>query len=137
LGFTTLYLNGKLKAWGGWQPRLWVVLVVLTPVIGAGLISCSVLVDNAHHPHDVVVGIGIGVLAAFAAYRTYYAAIWDWRFNHVPLQPGKDFGYDVEKAKTEGILVKRPGWRRSGEGDKKTGLVVWRSPPGNGPANTV
>jgi diacylglycerol diphosphate phosphatase/phosphatidate phosphatase len=40
-----------------------------------------------HHVLDIVFGMIIGLSLGIAAYRSSYAAIFDFRYNHIPLPP--------------------------------------------------
>jgi diacylglycerol diphosphate phosphatase / phosphatidate phosphatase len=40
-----------------------------------------------HQAHDLVFGMIIGLVLGTLAYRSAYAAIFDFRYNHVPLPP--------------------------------------------------
>ncbi|KAF9870676.1 pap2 superfamily protein [Colletotrichum karsti] len=90
-GFLFLYLNAKLKVWADKQPAIWKLAVTMAPLFAAFLMACIIIVDRAHHWYDVVVGIAIGITTAFASFRRSYAAIWDWRYNHIPLKRHSSF----------------------------------------------
>lgn len=48
---------------------------------------------------------------AFSAYRMTYASIWDWRFNHIPLNRGSAFTYAHEGADlVDAVFTHRAGW---------------------------
>ncbi|KZL82617.1 pap2 superfamily protein [Colletotrichum incanum] len=81
-----LYLNSKLKVWADYRPALWKIALTFAPLLGALLIACSLTIDQAHNWYDIVAGSAIGIAVAFGSYRGCYAAVWDWRFNHIPLQ---------------------------------------------------
>src|SRR5258708_6542540 len=70
------------------------------PLMFASIICGSLSLDESHNWYDILAGATIGILCALAAYRTRYAAIWDFRsvydivvdyksdnhsFNHIPL----------------------------------------------------
>ena len=70
------------------------------PLLVATTICGSLSLDESHNWYDTLAGAAIGILSALAAYRTRYAAIWDFRlvaspwqicrfddpsFNHIPL----------------------------------------------------
>ena len=124
LGVLFLYLNGKLKPWGNYRPMSWEVPVVVAPLIGATLISCSVLVNADHHVADVIAGAAIGIASALAMYRALFASIWDWRFNHIPLRPREVLRYEVAGENLEGVVLHKGVWEgrvaRNFEG-RKTG----------------
>ena len=49
------------------------------PLIFATTICGSLSLDESHNWYDIFAGAIIGILSALAAYRTRYAAIWDFR----------------------------------------------------------
>jgi len=59
--------------------EVWKMFVVLTPVLGAALVSGTRIMDARHHPFDVLSGALIGTLIAWAAYRQYFPSIGDFR----------------------------------------------------------
>ncbi|KAK6517330.1 hypothetical protein TWF281_003987 [Arthrobotrys megalospora] len=48
----------------------------------AGAIS----IDMSHHWYDILAGAILGSLVAILCYRNAYAAVFDYRWNHVPLE---------------------------------------------------
>ncbi|OIW30152.1 hypothetical protein CONLIGDRAFT_680933 [Coniochaeta ligniaria NRRL 30616] len=46
---------------------------------------------------------------AFSAYRMTYAAIWDWRYNHIPLNRGVPFEFGRPEL-TNATFTRRVGW---------------------------
>ncbi|KAH7141297.1 hypothetical protein B0J13DRAFT_585706 [Dactylonectria estremocensis] len=95
-GFLFLWLNAKLKVWADHKPAFWKLALNFVPLLGAVLICGSLTIDAAHNWYDIVAGAAIGIVMAFAAYRTSYAAVWDWRFNHLPLQQRDTFRYGFD-----------------------------------------
>lgn len=73
---------------------MWKLILIWVPVLGAILIGGSLTIDASHNWYDVLAGGILGTLMAFSAYRTVYASIWDWRFNHIPLRRGEVFKYE-------------------------------------------
>lgn len=133
LGVLFLYLNGKLKPWGNYRPMSWEVPVVVAPLVGALLISCSVLVTADHHVADVMMGAAIGALSALVMYRALFASVWDWRYNHIPLRPWEVQEFEMSGENIEGVVLHKGIWgarvARNFEG-RRTGY--WRkraSPP--------
>jgi len=49
------------------------------PLVLATTTCGSLSLDESHNWYDILVGASIGVISALAAYRTRYAAIWDFR----------------------------------------------------------
>lgn len=95
-GFQFLWMNAKLKVWADHKPAFWKLALVMLPLLLAVMIACSLTIDAAHNWYDIVGGSVIGAVMAVASYRTSYAAVWDWRFNHLPLQRGEAFLYGAE-----------------------------------------
>lgn len=111
-GFLFLWLNAKLKVWADYKPAFWKLLLTMTPILGALLIACSLTIDAAHNWYDIVGGSVIGTMCALAAYRTSYAAVWDWQFNHVPLRQRESFPYSLDGRADYGAktLSSSAGW---------------------------
>ncbi|KAE9375622.1 hypothetical protein N431DRAFT_403387 [Stipitochalara longipes BDJ] len=85
--FLTLYLNAKLKVFCDHSSPFWAFLVMLTPLILASLVSGSMYTSHQHQAHDLVFGMIIGLVIGILAYRSAYAAVFDFRSNHIPLLP--------------------------------------------------
>lgn len=119
--FLFLWLNAKLKLWSNYHPAMWKMICVYSPLLGAVLIAGSLTIDEFHHWYDVLGGAFIGTIFAFGAYRMVYAAIWDWRYNHIPLPRGvngvnfaKGMGYGgFENA----VWTRKAGWGTFVEGN--------------------
>ena len=60
-------------------------ILLAIPILLAVLIALSKIIDHYHHWYDVLVGALIGTFFAIISYRMCYAAVWDWRYNHIPL----------------------------------------------------
>lgn len=113
--FLYLYLNGKLKVFSNYHPSMWKITALYMPVLGAVLIAGSLTIDEYHHWYDVVAGGIIGTVFAFSSYRAVYAAIWDFRFNHVPLpRGGRTMGYTYSANSDDGfwstVATRKAGW---------------------------
>jgi len=92
--YLSLYINAKLKVFSNYHPAMWKLIAVYAPVLGATLIGGALTVDEYHNWYDVVAGAIIGTAMAFSSYRMTYASIWDWRYNHIPLDRGSPFMFD-------------------------------------------
>ncbi|UNI17915.1 hypothetical protein JDV02_004222 [Purpureocillium takamizusanense] len=114
-GFLFLWLNAKLKVWADHRPAFFKLLLTILPILLACLIACSLTIDAAHNWWDIVAGSLIGAIMALASYRATYAAVWDWRFNHVPLVTGEAFPYDGEVDHAAGTWTRSAGWGRKRE----------------------
>lgn len=112
LFFLFLWLNAKLKVWADHKPALWKLTVTMIPMLSAVLIAGSLTIDAAHNWYDIVGGSTIGIFTAIASYRSTYAAVLDWRFNHVPLQEKEAFGYGSEEGSDGGLqtFTRSVGW---------------------------
>lgn len=111
-GFLFLWLNAKLKVWADHKPAFWKLLLTFVPVLAAVLIAGSLTIDAAHNWYDIIGGSLIGIIMAYASYRTCYAAVWDWRFNHLPLQQQETFryGFDGDLDYAAQTLSASVGW---------------------------
>lgn len=95
-GFLFLWTHAKLKVWADHRPAFWKLALTLLPLLVAVTMACALTVDAAHNWYDIVAGAMIGMGMAMASYRSSYAAVWDWRYNHIPLIPDQPFSYDTE-----------------------------------------
>lgn len=111
-GFLFLWLNAKLKVWADHKPAFWKLTLNMVPLLGAVMIACSLTIDAAHNWYDIVAGSIIGSVMAYAAYRTSYASVWDWRFNHLPLQQQEAFryGFEGDREYAGQTLATSAGW---------------------------
>ncbi|OAA71529.1 phosphatidic acid phosphatase beta [Cordyceps fumosorosea ARSEF 2679] len=115
LGFLFLWTHAKLKVWADHRPAFWKLALTLLPLLVAATVACALTVDAAHNWYDIAAGAAIGVGAALASYRASYAAVWDWRYNHIPLLPGQPFAYDGdgEADHVAATLAQTAGWGAS------------------------
>ncbi|EPS43780.1 hypothetical protein H072_2216 [Dactylellina haptotyla CBS 200.50] len=119
--FLFLYFNAKLKLWSNYHPAMWKMILTYAPLLGATLIAGSLTIDEFHHWYDVLAGATIGTIMAFGAFRMVYAAIWDWRFNHIPLPRGVN-GVNFGKGANYGgfenaVATRKAGWGSFVEGN--------------------
>ncbi|WVO17505.1 hypothetical protein L204_105198 [Cryptococcus depauperatus] len=86
-GFVYLffYFNSQLKVMSDHRPAYWKMILTIAPLLGASLIAASLTIDEFHNWYDCVGGALVGTFCAFIAYRKTFAAIWDFRFNHILL----------------------------------------------------
>lgn len=118
-----LYLNAKLKVFANYHPAMWKLIAIYAPILGAVLIGGALTIDEFHNWYDIVFGAIIGTVMAFSAYRMTYAAIWDWRINHIPLSRGVPFDF-ANPELAHATFTHRVGWGHggsamsSGYGDK-------------------
>uniref|UniRef100_A0A914YWN4 Uncharacterized protein n=1 Tax=Panagrolaimus superbus TaxID=310955 RepID=A0A914YWN4_9BILA len=66
-------------------------------------------------PFIIVAGAIIGTANAVGAYRMTYAAIWDWRYNHIPLPRDSDKEYAIPGYGNFGgfeqaVVTRKAGW---------------------------
>lgn len=111
-----LYLNAKLKVFANYHPALWKLVALYAPLLGACLIGGALTIDEYHNWYDVLAGAVIGTAFAFSSYRMVYAAVWDWRFNHIPLNRGAPFAYSLEAELADAVWTRKVGWGPGGAG---------------------
>ncbi|PWN21753.1 acid phosphatase/Vanadium-dependent haloperoxidase [Microstroma glucosiphilum] len=85
LTFLTWFLAGHFHLFGD-RARVWVSWIVATPPLGACLIAISRLMDNRHHPTDVIAGAILGAVVASSIYHQYYPPLWAGD-GHRPYKP--------------------------------------------------
>lgn len=91
--FLFLWLNAKLKVWSNFQPAFGWLALTFAPLLLGALMCLTLTIDMAHHWYDILAGATIGSVSAVASYRANYAAIWDWRYNHIPLRRDRVVDY--------------------------------------------
>lgn len=126
-----LYLNAKLKVFANYHSPMWKLIIIYIPILGAVLIAGALTIDEFHNWYDVCAGAVIGIVMAFSAYRMCYAAIWDWRWNHVPLNrnqacPCTREGIELANA----VWTRKAGWGASPSSNSS------RTPNGRGMFNS-
>ncbi|KIY69591.1 acid phosphatase/Vanadium-dependent haloperoxidase [Cylindrobasidium torrendii FP15055 ss-10] len=85
LFFMALYINAQLKVMSEHNPAYWKMIATFAPLLGATLISGALTIDEFHNWYDVVAGAIIGICCATVAFRQTFAAVLDFRFNHILL----------------------------------------------------
>lgn len=60
--------------------------------------------------YDVGIGAVIGTVFAFSAYRMCYAAIWDWRWNHIPMNRSQACLYTNDGELMDAMWTRQAGW---------------------------
>ncbi|KAI1734646.1 phosphatidic acid phosphatase type 2/haloperoxidase [Xylaria scruposa] len=106
-----LYLNAKLKVFANYHAPMWKLIVIYIPILGAVLIGGALTIDEFHNWYDVFAGAAIGTTFAFSAYRMSYAAIWDWRWNHIPLNRYQPCLYTHDGAELmDATWTRQAGW---------------------------
>lgn len=114
--FLYLYLNAKLKVFSNYHPAMWKLIAIYAPVLGAVLIGGALTIDKYHSWYDVVAGAIVGTVMAFSSYRMTYAAVWDWRYNHIPLNRGAPFEFSPRGGDlADAVFTRKAGW--GGESD--------------------
>jgi diacylglycerol diphosphate phosphatase/phosphatidate phosphatase len=101
--YLSLYLNAQLKVMSAHNPQYWKMILFFCPILGATLIAGALTIDECkkftllmvscshshhltdHNWYDVVAGAIIGTCTALVAFRSTFAAIMDFRFNHILL----------------------------------------------------
>lgn len=115
--FLFLWMNAKLKVWANYRSSFYWLALLFAPLLGATLMVCALTIDQAHNWYDILAGSLIGTVSAFASYRCLYAAVWDWRFNHIPLMNNAPLDYTAAAALTpeyteRAVWVRKLGWGR-------------------------
>ncbi|KAL8414451.1 hypothetical protein RB594_005620 [Gaeumannomyces avenae] len=123
--FLYLYLNAKLKVFSNYHPSLWKLALIYAPILGAVLIGGALTIDKFHNWYDILAGAAIGTTFAFSAYRMTYAAVWDWRYNHIPLSRVAPYDYGVggigsAELPTYAVATRKANW---GNSDGATGAL--------------
>ncbi|KAI1505778.1 phosphatidic acid phosphatase type 2/haloperoxidase [Biscogniauxia marginata] len=113
--YLSLYLNAKLKVFANYHPSMWKLIIIYIPILGATLIGGALTIDEFHNWYDVFAGAVIGTIMAFSSYRMCYAAIWDWRWNHIPLNRGQAFMYSYDGVELmDALWTRKAGWGAEG-----------------------
>ncbi|KAI1340788.1 acid phosphatase/Vanadium-dependent haloperoxidase [Xylariaceae sp. FL0016] len=106
-----LYLNAKLKVFSNYHPSMWKLIVIYAPILGAVLIGGALTIDEFHNWYDVFAGAAVGTTMAFSAYRMCYAAVWDWRWNHIPLNRYEPCFYTYDSVELmDAVFTRKVGW---------------------------
>ncbi|KZL63788.1 PAP2 superfamily protein [Colletotrichum tofieldiae] len=116
LGYLFLYLNAKFKVFSDYHPAMWKLIITYIPILGAVLIGGALTIDEFHNWYDIFAGAAIGIVFAFSSYRMTYAAIWDFRFNHIPLNRGQAFHYAADAELYDAVFTRKAGWGNRGAG---------------------
>ncbi|CAK7225353.1 hypothetical protein SBRCBS47491_005859 [Sporothrix bragantina] len=93
--FLSLYMNGKFKIFSNQHSQMWKMMLFYAPILVATLIGGALTIDAFHNWYDILAGAVIGTTMAFSAYRVTYAAVFDCRYNHIPLNRNRPFDYDA------------------------------------------
>lgn len=110
-----LYLNAKLKVFSNYHPSLWKLALLYSPILVAVLIGGALTIDEYHNWYDIFAGAAVGTVMAFSSYRMTFAAIWDWRFNHIPLNRSAPFLQDGGEL-SHAVGTRKAGWGSDGSG---------------------
>ncbi|KAG8869272.1 hypothetical protein FRC20_001762 [Serendipita sp. 405] len=122
--YFSLYLNAQLKLLSAHNPAYWKMLLFMAPILGAVLIALAMTLDSYHHWYDILIGGLIGSFCALVAFRSTFASVWDFRFNHVLLprttslflrRPMQDagaltFGYELGEGVQWPVVTREGGW---------------------------
>ncbi|KAI0020348.1 acid phosphatase/Vanadium-dependent haloperoxidase [Xylariomycetidae sp. FL0641] len=135
--YLSLYLNAKLKVFANYHPAMWKLVLTYAPVLGATLIGGALTIDEFHNWYDVLAGAVIGTVMAFSAYRMCYAAVWDWRWNHVPLNRHMACFYTYDSVELlDALWTREAGWgvgsSHGASRPRNTSTTYPRKPVGSG-----
>jgi len=100
---------------------MWKLIAVYAPVLGATLIAGALTIDEFHNWYDCLAGAIIGTFFAFSSYRMVYAAIWDWRINHIPLNRAIPF-VPGEAELENAVFTHKAGWDAVGGHRHESGV---------------
>ncbi|CAK7565027.1 MAG: hypothetical protein SEPTF4163_002934 [Sporothrix epigloea] len=101
--FLSLYMNGKFKIFSNQHTQMWKMMLFYAPILMATLIGGALTIDAFHNWYDILAGAIIGTTMAFSAYRITYAAVFDYGYNHIPLNRNRPFDYDAIKPSLDGF----------------------------------
>ncbi|KAL0461997.1 UNVERIFIED_CONTAM: putative lipid phosphate phosphatase 3, chloroplastic [Sesamum latifolium] len=123
LGFLSLYLAGKIKAFDG-KGHVAKLCVVLLPLVIASLIGISRVNDYRHHWQDVVAG---GLIVATLCYLQFFPPPYHaegWR-THAHLHMMEESRTNANNARTSGAEVEIQPSQRNG--NQMRGLAISRA----------
>jgi len=133
--FLFLWMNAKLKVWSNHRSSFYWLALVMAPLLGAVLMACALSINQNHHWYDILGGAIIGTFMAFASYRICYSAVFDWRYNHIPLRRDRVFEYASELVTDRmerAVFVRKLGWGRRRRG-RPAKMLDKQSGAGTGP----
>jgi membrane-associated phospholipid phosphatase len=126
-----LYLNAKLKVFSDHQPAYWMLVLTYIPILGATLIAGTLVITANHHWYDVMAGAVIGTVMAVSSYRVMYAAVWDYRVNHIPLSRNVPYRYCYGPDQAFGGFASTVFTRSAGWGVAAGDEVMAKGAPGD------
>lgn len=131
--FLFLWMNAKLKVWANFQASFYWLALLLAPLLGAALMACALTIDQAHNWYDILAGSLLGTMVAFMSYRVCYAAVWDWRYNHVPLTRNSPFDYAAAASLApeyleRAVWARKLGWGRRRRPGRRSAREKRRAP---------
>ncbi len=115
LAFASLFLAGRLRAFGGGGGAPARLAAALAPLAGAAWVGASRVQDNWHHPTDVLGGAALGLTSAWLFYRSVYCPVMGPDAG--ALAGGGSGGGGGGGGGGEGKLAERP--KRGAEGDDR------------------
>jgi len=96
-------MNAKMKIIGDHCSHYWAYFTTILPLLLASILSAEMYLTHVriqfsfrnladislqqHHASDIYCGIVLGLVSGTLAYRSVYAALFNPRFNHIPLPP--------------------------------------------------
>jgi hypothetical protein len=95
---------------------MWKLVAIYAPILGAVLIAGALTIDEYHNWYDCLAGAIIGTVMAFSAYRMVYAAIWDFRYNHIPLTRLEPFSPNSLGSWESTMWTRKAGCGRASDG---------------------
>lgn len=71
LGYLAFWIAGKVRVLDG-NGHIWKIALIAIPLLAASLIAISRIMDERHHPFDVLFGSALGLITSWASYRQYF-----------------------------------------------------------------
>ncbi|ORY87686.1 phosphatidic acid phosphatase type 2/haloperoxidase, partial [Protomyces lactucae-debilis] len=71
LAYLAFYLAARLHLWNN-RGETWKWVLVMIPAVTAALVGATRIMDNRHHPFDVLFGAALGIATSAFSYRQYF-----------------------------------------------------------------
>lgn len=91
LAYLTLFFVSRLHLFNN-RGDTWKWIVVMLPVLVASLIAITRIMDNRHHPFDVLFGTSIGIITSFIAFYQFFPSLHSGENVYKPRFPASPTG---------------------------------------------